>query len=92
MPNSTALPSHVDTSTDTRLTTRIAAAKDQLDAIHRDVRAIADAVSMIDLDGLDVGQHAALLEVLDSLADAHRTITGADDPFASAIWHARHLP
>ncbi|MFD6677628.1 hypothetical protein ACFWDA_25120 [Rhodococcus zopfii] len=92
MPNSTALPLHVDTSADTRITTRIAAAKDQLDAIHREVRAIADTVSTIDLDGLDVGQHAALLEVLDSLADANRTITSANDPFASAIWHSRHLP
>lgn len=38
---------------------------------------------------LDIGQRAALLEVLDSLADANRAITGADDSFASAVRHSR---
>ncbi|MEU5844597.1 hypothetical protein [Rhodococcus sp. NPDC047139] len=75
----------------TTLAGRIAAAKAQLDAVYREVRAIAEAAGMYDPETFGEAGEASLLEVIDSLADVNLAIGQADAPFESAEWHARKL-
>ncbi len=70
---------------------RISAAKAKLDEVYAEVRAIAESTGMFDREAFGEAGEASVLEVIDSLADVNRAIVAADEPFESAVWHARKL-
>ncbi|MBX4171961.1 MULTISPECIES: hypothetical protein [Rhodococcus] len=71
---------------------RIVAVQSQLNAVHTELRALAELVNMFDADTLDADTETSVREVIDSLADAGLALNGADDPLAAAAHHARFLP
>ena len=71
---------------------RIVAVQSQLNAVHTELRALAELVNMFDADTLDADTEISVREVIDSLADAGLALNGADDPLAAAAHHARFLP
>ncbi|QXU56826.1 MULTISPECIES: hypothetical protein [Rhodococcus] len=71
---------------------RIVAVQAQLDAVHTELRALAELVNMFDADTLDADTETSVREVIDSLADAGLALNGADEPLSTAAHHARLLP